>query len=216
MHQRSDKTRKQAYREYLKSDHWKQLKTKKRKKTCAMCCLEFEQMDVHHLIYRNWYDCVTTDIRKVCRECHIAAHVLIDVGRIKPRRDDHLSIFAATVAAVKMARFGSNGLGADEIERMETAPPARQDTAQERNKVIGSVRFMLNFKPFRPFGIKLTDGRVFEIKVPEETTIYQIKQHELVVLSKKRTRKKIDFLVVRPSRIESIIPLSATLTLLAA
>lgn len=216
MHQRSTKSAKQAYREYLKSDHWSKLRSTKNKTRCAICGLENERMDVHHLIYRNWYDCISSDLRKVCQECHIVTHILIELGRIKYFGQNHNSIYATTKSVVKMARFGGNHMHAREVENILSMRDARQDSFEERDKIVKSVKLVLGLKPFRPFGVKLTGGRVFSVKDPDRVTIHEFPRHTLVVMVKKITKKKKEFFTVKPSRIESIIPLSAPLTLLAA
>ena len=88
------------YKEYLKSDHWKQLRAKKRRYRCAICA-STENLDTHHLIYKNLYDVETSDLRKLCRICHYTAHALMKKGKIRFRSTNHHSRFAITKAAVK-------------------------------------------------------------------------------------------------------------------
>ncbi len=103
------------YQEYLQSDHWKELRARKHKRAsrrngklrCAICG-STDKVHTHHLIYRNWYDVVTSDLRMLCDICHSTAHELISAGVIQPNKyTSHHAIFGATKVAVKEAR----GLG---------------------------------------------------------------------------------------------------------
>jgi hypothetical protein len=92
------------YKDYLKSPHWKGLKAVKAKRTkrrCAICAAD-NNIDCHHLVYRNLHDVKTSDLRWLCRRCHDLAHQLIKDGtiRFKPGASHH-SLFAVTKAAVK-------------------------------------------------------------------------------------------------------------------
>lgn len=94
-----------AYQEYLKSDDWK---IKKRwmmgNKQCAICLTKVGPLDIHHLNYRNWYDVVKSDLRKLCRDCHFMAHELHKAGRFSFKNDNHNSRFAIIKNAVKGER----------------------------------------------------------------------------------------------------------------
>jgi 5-methylcytosine-specific restriction endonuclease McrA len=61
--------------EYLKSDHWKQLRANKLSITpyCEKCGVR-RRLDVHHLNYRNLYDVSVSDLMTLCRRCHEAEH----------------------------------------------------------------------------------------------------------------------------------------------
>jgi len=65
-----------SYRmEYLKSDHWKKLKAEKLlvSPVCEMCGTD-KWLDVHHLDYKNLYDVTISDLKTLCRKCHIGEH----------------------------------------------------------------------------------------------------------------------------------------------
>lgn len=60
------------YRDYLRSDHWQQLKLKKSKvaKKCRCCGIKPVSSEYHHVRYRQIHDVTTRDIRRLCSECH--------------------------------------------------------------------------------------------------------------------------------------------------
>ena len=64
------------YREdYLKSEHWKNLRMKKiiSQNRCENCNTK-TSLDVHHLNYKNLFDVELTDLQVLCRACHIKEH----------------------------------------------------------------------------------------------------------------------------------------------
>jgi protein tyrosine phosphatase len=71
-----EKTGKEAYAEYLKSDHWKELRQKAIEKSdrCESCGIG-ENLEVHHLQYRNWTDCTVDDLMTLCHDCHDIFHL---------------------------------------------------------------------------------------------------------------------------------------------
>jgi hypothetical protein len=67
----------EEYREYLKSDTWKELKkkadTRDNFKTCYICgCTG--PLDLHHLSYTNLNE--LRNVRSVCREHHTQIHTI--------------------------------------------------------------------------------------------------------------------------------------------
>lgn len=64
---------------YLKSDHWMDLRAEKLSEYpfCQRCTSK-KTPDVHHLNYRNLYDCTTGDLLTVCRMCHDSIHAELD------------------------------------------------------------------------------------------------------------------------------------------
>lgn len=95
----------ESYKQYLRSDDWKRKRAMKRRghDACAICG-SMERLDVHHLLYRNLFDVVMSDLRVICRACHDTAHRLMREGMLAYRNANHHSRFALTVAAVKKAR----------------------------------------------------------------------------------------------------------------
>lgn len=111
---------KHEYQKYLKSDHWKSLRAKKRRRSsktkgksrCAICGTT-EGIQTHHLLYRNIYDVSTSDLRLLCGSCHQTAHKLMAEG-LKFKSDKPQGIFCTLKVAVKKARgFGNRNMFAN-------------------------------------------------------------------------------------------------------
>lgn len=66
----------QFYREeYLKSDHWKNLRYCKLQQVCyCEMCDNTSTLDVHHINYKNLYDVELEDLMVLCRKCHVKVH----------------------------------------------------------------------------------------------------------------------------------------------
>lgn len=71
---------------YLKSDHWKDLRLRKLVSTdakCEICAFRCLQNDVHHTIYRRpLTNAKLTDLVVLCRSCHQAVHELIEIAKV--------------------------------------------------------------------------------------------------------------------------------------
>lgn len=68
--------RRDYYRkEYLKSEHWRNLRKEKLavNPACERCGYN-KRLDVHHKDYKNLYDVTTGDLETLCRKCHDAEH----------------------------------------------------------------------------------------------------------------------------------------------
>lgn len=90
----------QQYQEYLKSDHWKELRRKKWKNYCGICG-STERIETHHLNYKNLYDVETADLRRLCHRCHFLAHDLMKQGKIRFKSTKPHGRFSTIKAAVK-------------------------------------------------------------------------------------------------------------------
>lgn len=108
---------KAQYQQYLKSEHWKKLRARKRRtggkiggKSCCGICASTEQIETHHLRYKNIYDVTTSDLRLLCRQCHETAHELMKSG-LKMNSTSHHGLFSIIKAAVKKVRgFGNRNM----------------------------------------------------------------------------------------------------------
>lgn len=72
--------RREYYRTvYLKTDHWRHLKSRKLAivKACEFCGSK-SNLDVHHRRYRQLYDVELDDLAVLCRKCHDELHGSID------------------------------------------------------------------------------------------------------------------------------------------
>jgi len=71
------KTTTLGYRQYLESNHWFQLKTKALHKANYQCkaCKKTGNLHVHHLKYKEWYNCHIGDVVVLCSECHHLVHL---------------------------------------------------------------------------------------------------------------------------------------------
>ena len=75
------KTQVAPYGEYLKTNHWKNVRreTYKRNNFCAICG-EIEELNIHHLTYKNnkgdsnLFDERIKDLSVVCKNCHTKIH----------------------------------------------------------------------------------------------------------------------------------------------
>jgi len=71
--------RQKAYREYLKSDHWKKLRNQAIARDGGKCvtCGDTTWLQVHHKIYRGFYqNSLLRDLETLCRKCHRIQHGL--------------------------------------------------------------------------------------------------------------------------------------------
>lgn len=97
------------YTDYLKSKDWKDKREAKlnrklgSKKRCAICSGK-ENLQVHHLSYRNDLSKVEQkDLRILCDRCHYMTHKLFKEGKIIFKSKNHHSRFVITKTAVKKA-----------------------------------------------------------------------------------------------------------------
>jgi hypothetical protein len=77
------KERPTSYQEYIKSDHWHELRAMALAhygRRCKICFEEKEFVHVHHIRYGNFYNCTVKDLKIVCPECHKDVHGLNKLG----------------------------------------------------------------------------------------------------------------------------------------
>ncbi len=65
------------YREYLKSEKWKEIKTQFKDKKGNKCnrCDSTDGIDIHHIRYDNLYNEKTEDLEALCHICHYREHI---------------------------------------------------------------------------------------------------------------------------------------------
>ena len=74
---RQQQEKQDEYREYLKSDKWKQKATRKRKQAgnkCQLCNKGTLTLHVHHRTYENIYKEKLADLIVLCEKCHEKFH----------------------------------------------------------------------------------------------------------------------------------------------
>ena len=71
-----------------------------KRKTCSICA-STKNIDIHHLNYKNLYDVDGTDLRRLCRRCHLLTHKLFKEGKIVFKSSNHNSRFVIIKTAVK-------------------------------------------------------------------------------------------------------------------
>jgi hypothetical protein len=99
------KMNKEEYRQYLRSDHWQTLRAAKmsqpEKRRCGVCGSR-ENVQVHHLRYRNIFDVQTDDLRRLCDRCHSLFHRLVGEG-LEIKSESNNGRWALTKTAIKKA-----------------------------------------------------------------------------------------------------------------
>lgn len=68
------------YKEYLKSNHWFNLKKRVDKTHCSICYTKEKPIDVHHLWYKDLLTVKPKHLRALCRRCHYRFHDLYNKG----------------------------------------------------------------------------------------------------------------------------------------
>lgn len=96
------------YQDYLKSKDWENKKKQaygKKKKQCVICGSK-ENLNLHHLNYKNLVDInvigIDSDLRVFCKRCHSTAHRLIDNGVITFKNDNPRHKFVVTKNRVQL------------------------------------------------------------------------------------------------------------------
>lgn len=71
--------------QYLKSDHWQNLRLEKMVEVdahCLRCGIRDLSNDVHHVRYRKLYDVELSDLIVLCRDCHKIMHEVLEASKI--------------------------------------------------------------------------------------------------------------------------------------
>jgi hypothetical protein len=125
--------RKQYREEYLKSDHWKALRTAALERAESRCqvCYSAKLLDVHHRTYRRLGAEMPADVTVLCRRCHELFHASSKLTILAPQKK---------AKAKKVARLCECGCGRSvrhrfapgHYQRLEKA--ARNAQAQRAKK----------------------------------------------------------------------------------
>jgi len=139
-----------AYKRYLRSAHWKKLRSEKLKACGERCnrCGSAEEINVHHLRYRLWFDCTQDDLEVLCHECHAAEH-----GRRTPRPKKR--------AGLKLA-----------IAYADSAPPNRFMN-KPLSRLLNGCLFLQRFNGRRPFYLSVrAAGKIAGLDNPFHAAAY--------------------------------------------
>jgi hypothetical protein len=81
---------KAEYAEYLRSDHWLELRRTYRAERPWQCrsCGEKKRLDLHHLTYKRLGKEHLDDLTPLCRSCHQAKHGIVVDGKVIRLPDD--------------------------------------------------------------------------------------------------------------------------------
>ena len=71
---------KEEYQEYLKSDHWKEIRLKALDRAGNRCqlCSSTDNLNVHHNTYKNRGNEDLKDLVVLCRNCHEKFHDIVN------------------------------------------------------------------------------------------------------------------------------------------
>lgn len=67
---------KKRYQVYVRTLHWQELRRNKLKEVGKVCrvCKSSKDLEVHHINYKNLYDCVLSNLDVLCHTCHNSHH----------------------------------------------------------------------------------------------------------------------------------------------
>jgi len=86
---RRTKMNREKYRQYLLTDHWKQIRSKVIERDGNACCRCkcTAQLQVHHKIYRATpFDTILEDLETLCETCHAGVHGK-ESKKLKPKKE---------------------------------------------------------------------------------------------------------------------------------
>lgn len=96
------KAARERYAEYLNSPHWEQLRLLSLHAAGHKCeCCEFDKdLTVHHIHYRDLYNCTVDDVMCLCWRCHKWAHRAFKWARQNPDSLDRSKTIRLIKAAI--------------------------------------------------------------------------------------------------------------------
>jgi hypothetical protein len=134
------RSRKSAYRGFLKTDFWKNLAASKKLQVGGMCevCGSTEDLEAHHIAYpTDWFQSSHEHLEVLCRKHHRQAHGLPHetYSRIFPFREDERFNRFLHWAGYLRGRTITRGIplkGREEkylLAALECYPPSESDSA---------------------------------------------------------------------------------------
>lgn len=121
-----------AYRKYLQSEHWRELRSEAFKvygRKCAKCPATC-RLDVHHLHYRHpWSSGVVADLQVLCWQCHGAEHGIVRViPQLEKQKEQKVRV--PFLDRLRSKVFSGHGLSSG--ERKNLTWKLMRGTAEER------------------------------------------------------------------------------------
>ena len=145
----------EAYRNFLRSDFWKELSLRKRNSIwkCELCGSR-KFLQSHHRFYRGyWYDTRLEDLQVLCRKCHRAEHGIVSWPPFMIFRDDvvfsailhrchclHAGICGGKLLRERDERFLDNALRLYPATPTDGCVKFKVGIVREFNRVMKNVR----------------------------------------------------------------------------
>ena len=89
------------YQEYLKSEHWQELRSRILERDGHRCqlCGSTENLHVHHKTYETLWHEADGDLITLCSDCHETFHICLDNAKAKIRscNEDHSKMFCELI-----------------------------------------------------------------------------------------------------------------------
>lgn len=124
---------KMEYKEYLKTDHWNNLRIEAYScydKKCQICDSTV-RLNVHHLKYGNWFKTTVSNLRVVCEACHYDIHK--NYSHFRENQEKLFKIISIEIIRKIRARdekFRQDTLS-NFLERKKKFKPARRTNLNE-------------------------------------------------------------------------------------
>lgn len=155
-----------AYHEYLRSDHWRDLKKRKKEETPKVCaaCGDKEKIQLHHMRYRETFE--ETELRDtcwLCKGCHTSFHHRAGM-RVKDCNDSKLLLKTiliinrgttrgpdGTITTKLTRRQQRARIKAEKIALGLIVPKIRVDRRNNKQRYISQMNYLISqIKPRSP------------------------------------------------------------------
>lgn len=127
-------TPRQRYREFLKSDFWKELSAKKKElvKKCQRCGSK-KSLQCHHVEYpKDWFQTTLEQLEVLCRRCHKKEHGINTYPFMIHRDDVRFSAILHRCACLRARLFKNQPIRDRDRRFLDNAdrlyPPEPKDT----------------------------------------------------------------------------------------
>lgn len=159
----------EAYKRYLRSEHWETLRMRIRKRDNYRCFACPSVVDeVHHINYRSLYDVKDEDLICTCQPCHAAIHKAVVAGYIP---DPHANRSSLPLTKAGLERY----------KRM-------RDPLGERKGTVLSFEFLNRLNQVSA----IRKGHVWRlIGIPQKPSVLDLEGH---YVSKKQLGKLVNII----------------------